>query len=152
MDFPSQNVPVHYVNRDKHLMDWPLPQNLASSCPNQTKRKIGFKGKESGLHCNPDALWLGSRHHKSTEPHQEKLPTNVTKNGHDSWGSVHVISRFLFCQKPFFMVLAVIVSFSNRMPYRKSESPEFKIQLWLLLTVILDMLLKKLSENQFSHL
>lgn len=70
----------------------------------------------------------------NTTPPRE-ITTDVTKNGHDSWGPVQVFKRFLSCQKPLIRVLATIVSFSNRTPYKKIRSHEFKTQLCLLLTV-----------------
>lgn len=56
MDFPPlENVLMNYVNRDKHLIGLTSATECDTLLPSQTKWKIGFKEKDSGLHCNPDA-------------------------------------------------------------------------------------------------
>lgn len=45
MDFPPRNVPMHYVNRDKHLIGLTSAIEFDILLPYQTKWKIGFKKK-----------------------------------------------------------------------------------------------------------
>ena len=61
----------------------------------------------------------------NTTPPRE-ITTDVTKNGHDSWGPVQVFKRFLSCQKPLIRVLATIISFSKGHPTRRSGAMSLK--------------------------